>query len=110
MGYEVKESLPTGPGYDIKMKVSVDGTIRYLYYDEIPDRCYIRGWNVYEIDVWNYKKGKQEPYIRYIGSFPGENFSRANEWIYQALRDGLYIQSDWDVCYGDIHLVEKLKS
>jgi hypothetical protein len=110
MGYEIKESVSTGPGYDIKMKVSVDGTIRYLYYDEIPDRCYIRGWHVYEIDVLNYNKGKREPYIRYIGSFPGENFRRADDAMYQALRDGLYIKSDRDVWNDEIHLAEDLES
>ena len=73
MGYEVKECIPSGHGYDLKLKMSVDGEIRYLYYAEIPDRCYISGWNVYEIEESKYQKNKQKPYIRYIGSFPGEN-------------------------------------
>ena len=109
-GYRVLEREPTGSGYDLKLKVSVDGEIRYLYYAEIPDRCYTLGWNVYEIEASNYQKNKLKPYIRHIGSFPGENYIRADNIIYQALRDGLYIKSDWNLCYGEISLVEKLES
>ncbi|MBO4349617.1 MAG: GNAT family N-acetyltransferase, partial [Proteobacteria bacterium] len=53
-GYRVLERTPTGSGYDLKLKVSVDGEIRYLYYAEMPDRCYIRGWSFYEISESNY--------------------------------------------------------
>ena len=47
-GQQVLERTPTGSGYDLKLKISVDGEIRYLYYSEMPDRCYIRGWSFYE--------------------------------------------------------------
>lgn len=106
MGYQIIECKPVGPGYDLKLKVSVDGEIRYLYYDEIPDRCYILGWHIYEIDAQTYEAGQQEPYIRYIGSFPGENYTRAHDAVYRALKDGLTIQSNWDKAYGEITLID----
>ena len=108
-GYRVLERKPTGSGYDLKLKVSVDGEIRYLYYAEMPDRCYIRGWSFYEISESNYDNNKREPYIRYIGSISGENDVRADYAVYRALKDGLYIKSKWDYCYGDIYLVKDLQ-
>jgi hypothetical protein len=108
MGYRILENIPSGHGYDLKRKICVDGKIRYLYYAEMPDRCYIRGWNIYEISAENYKHNKREPYIRYIGSFSGDNDSRADDAVYQALRDGLYVKSKWDKCYGEIFLAKDL--
>ena len=107
-GYEVLECKPTGLGYDLKLKVSVDGEIRYLYYSEMPDRCYIRGWSFYEISESNYNTNKRDPYIRYVGSISGDNDARANYAIYRALKEGLYIQSKWDFCYGDVYLVKEI--
>ncbi|MBO4351292.1 MAG: GNAT family N-acetyltransferase [Proteobacteria bacterium] len=108
-GYQVLERKPTGSGYDLKLKVSVDGEIRYLYYSEMPDRCYIRGWSFYEISESNYNANKREPYIRFIGSISGDNDIRADYVVYRALKEGLYIKSEWDCCYGDIYLVKDLK-
>ncbi|MBO4351228.1 MAG: hypothetical protein J6A01_09830, partial [Proteobacteria bacterium] len=93
-----------------KLKVSVDGEIRYLYYAEMPDRCYIRGWSFYEISESNYDNNKREPYIRYIGSISGENDVRADYAVYRALKDGLYIKSKWNYGYGDIYLVKELET
>ena len=108
-GYQVLERKPTGSGYDLKVKVSVDGENRYLYYSEMPDRCYIRGWSFYEISESNYNANLREPYIRYIGAISGDNDIRADYAVYRALKDGLYIKSNWDYCYGDIYLVKDLK-
>lgn len=106
--YEVLELEPTGSGYDLKKQFLIDGQVRYLYYAEMPDRCYIRGWSVYEISESNYRNNKCEPAIRYIGSFSGENERRANFAVYRALKEGLYIKSKWNYNYGDICLVKDL--
>ena len=106
--YEVLENVPTGLGYDLKKKFFIDGKIRYLYYSEMPDRCYIRGWSIDEISESNYNLNKREPTVRYIGSISGENDRRANYAVYRALKDGLYIKSKWDYNYGDIYLVKDL--
>ena len=106
--YEILEIEPTGSGYDLKKQFLIDGQIRYLYYSEMPDRCYIRGWSVCEISESNYHDNKRDPVIRYIGSFSGENDHRANFAVYRALKEGLYIKSTWEYTYGDIYLVEDL--
>ena len=106
--YEVLELKPTGSGYDLKKQFLIDGKIRYLYFSEMPDRCYIRGWSVCEISESNYHDNKCDPPIRYIGSISGENDRRANYALYRALKDGLYIKSNWNYNYGDIYLVEDL--
>ena len=106
--YEILELKPTGSGYDLKKQFLIDGKIRYLYFSEMPDRCYIRGWSVCEISESNYHDNKCDPPIRYIGSISGENDRRANYALYRALKDGLYIKSNWNYNYGDIYLVEDL--
>ena len=106
--YKVLEIEPTGSGYDLKKQFLIDGKIRYLYYSEMPDRCYIRGWSISEISESNYHENKNEPVIRYIGAISGENDRRANFAVYRALKDGLYIKSKWDYNYGDIYLVKDL--
>ena len=107
-GYEILECKPTGSGYDLKRTFLIDGEKRYVYYSEMPDRCYIRGWSMYEISAANYESNECEPYIRYLGSISGENDNRASYVVYRALKEGLYIKSEWDYCYGDIYLVEDL--
>ena len=108
MGFEILDSKTAGSGYDLIFKVSVDGEIRYLYYAEMPDRCYVLGWSMYEISAASYEASTKDPYIRYVGSFSGEDYHRANEYVYQALKEGLYVQSKWDKWYGDIYLVKEL--
>lgn len=105
--FDVLEIEPTNSGYDLKKKFLIDGKIRYLYFSEMPDRCYIRGWNIDEISESNYNANKRKPVIRYIGSFPGENDRRANYAVYRALKEGLNIKSNWDYNFGDIYVVKK---
>ena len=107
--YKVLECEATGHGYDLKLKFRVDDELRFLYYAEMPDRNFVRGWNVYEISSENYEANQKEPCIRYIGSFSGDNQYRANAFVAQALREGRYVQSKWDVYYGDIYLVKEIK-
>lgn len=107
--YNVLECKATGHGYDLKLKFRVDDETRFLYYAEMPDRNFVRGWSVYEINAENYEANQQEPYIRYVGSFSGDNQFRANAFVAQALREGCYVQSKWDVYYGDIYLVKEIK-
>ena len=110
MSYEIIESERAGGGYDMKFKVLADGVVHYLYYAEIPSGGYILGWHVYEISEENYKLGEKKHEIRYIGSFPGTNMFRANEAVFRALTEGLYIESDdWDHESGAISLVQELK-